>query len=122
MFTQEQERIYTGLKEIAPSIANFYLDAVRLIDPSCTLQSKANLIAHLAREIDGGLRAIFAPKNKEEKKGHFSSILEAVGTDDSNSVIAKEWASIADKNFARIAHRDETLFNESKDVAEMLSL
>ena len=129
MFTEEQQRIYDGLKSIGESLANFYVDAVRMIDPACTISSKANIIAHMAREIDGGLRDVFAPdkiaKSKESllsggKRGHFASILAAIGKSDPENLLAKEWHSIA-SNFARIAHRAE-IHLSSKDVGEMLEL
>jgi hypothetical protein len=113
MFTPDQERIFNGLKEIGEEISNFFTDAVRLTAEDCTIASKANLIAHLAREIDGGLRDIFAPdlikkqRQKEikgiENTGHFASILAALGRDKEDK-LANEWYDIATK-FAEIAHR-----------------
>ena len=129
MFTPEQQRIYDGLKNIGESLANFYADAVRMVDPGCTIASKANIIAHMAREIDGGLRYVFAPdkiaKSNEalltgKNKGHFASILTAVGKSDPENIMAKEWLSIA-SNFARITHRAEVHLS-SKDATEMVEL
>ncbi|RYZ91075.1 MAG: hypothetical protein EOP04_01745 [Proteobacteria bacterium] len=128
MFTNDQERIYQGLKDIGPQIANFYADAILLIDPACILASKANLIAHMAREIDGGLRDVYAPdelKSAKQKqlsgpdKGHFASILVALGREKEDP-LANEWLSIATK-FAGIAHRSGP-HKPSKDTAEILQL
>lgn len=114
MFTTERLKLYNLLKRIGESLANFYSDAVSMVDPSFTISSKANIIAHLAREIDGGLRDVFAQneiaKSKESllsgnMKGYFASILAAVGKSDPENLLAKKWYSIA-VNFARIAHRD----------------
>jgi hypothetical protein len=129
MFTPEQEKIYNGLKGIGESIANFYADAIRMIDPTCTLASKANLVAHLAREIDGGLKNVFAPTLIKESNltlikgvngGHFASILAALGKTDPNNALAKEWHAIA-SNFHKIAHRQQ-VHMPSKDETQMLEL
>lgn len=129
MFTEEQKRIFDGLNEIGEEISNFYTDALRLIDDSCAIESKANLIAHLAREIDGGLRDIFAPEllKKERQKeikgienaGHFASILASLGRDKEDR-LANEWFDIANK-FVFIAHRHGP-WKETKAVDEIISL
>lgn len=128
MFTEKQTKIHKGLGEIGPEIANFYADAIRLVDPSCTIASKANLIAHLAREIDGGLRDILAPAEKKKAKekelsgpdkGHFASILVALGKD-KDDPLANEWLSIA-IHFAKIAHRRGP-HKPSKETTEILLL
>lgn len=129
MFSEQQQKIYDGLKSVGESLANFYADAIHMIDPKCTLFSKANLIAHLAREIDSGLRDVFAPEKfkKENEKllsgsgnGHFASILAAVGKTDPENLIAMEWFSIA-SNFHRIAHRSKAYLS-SKSVEEISEL
>lgn len=128
MFTEKQTKIHQGLSEIGAEIANFYADAIRLVDPSCTIASKANLIAHLAREIDGGLRDILAPAEKKKAKekelsgpdkGHFASILVAIGKD-KDDPLANEWLSIA-SHFAKIAHRRGP-HKASKEATEILLL
>ena len=127
MFSTQQQKIYDGLKSVGESLANFYADAIRMLDSSCTLSSKANLIAHMAREIDGGLRDVFAPdKFKKEnllsglKDSHFASILAAIGKKDHENLIAADWFSIA-SNFHRIAHRSE-VYLSSKSVKEISDL
>ncbi|MEN4005923.1 MAG: hypothetical protein PQ975_11055 [Methanobacterium sp.] len=88
-----QIRIYKGLKAIGEDIASFYLDGVNLFENN-EFKTKSNLLAHIAREIDGGLRDILSPekekkitqdKLKNEKykqeKGHVASILTALDTD-----------------------------------------
>jgi hypothetical protein len=133
MLTEEQERIYEGLKTIGQSLANFYLDGIKMIDPVCTIQSKANMIAHAVREIDGGLRDVFAPKKikkeisqnitgvEEDTKEHFSSILAAIGKEDPTDTLANKWLSIA-KNFHRIAHRKDIHGAASVDPTEIINL
>ena len=128
MFTPDQQKIYDGLKSIGESLANFYADGVRMVDPACTMPSKASLIGHMARELDSGLKGAFASTAiKEsieatlgEKRGHFASILAAVGKSDPKNLLANEWHSIA-KNFHGMAHRSKA-HSPSKDATEMLEL
>ena len=109
--TTVQERTYQGLAEISELISGLYLDAVMIMRKECMLQAKVNLVAHCAREIDGALRDIFAPKEEKKKiektlsgeeKGHQASILVALGNTDKG--VAAEWLDIATK-FAGLAHR-----------------
>jgi hypothetical protein len=120
--TPDQLKIYNGLKKIREDIAEFYLDGLRLMNDN-KLNAKSHFLAHAAREIDGGLRDILAPKKEKnitqeklrkgkfgnyddykEVKNHVASILTALDTD-LKSKIAIEWIDIA-INFARLAHRD----------------
>jgi len=63
--TERQNEIYKGLNSIGPEIANFYFDGVKLL--SCDLATKSYILAHLLREIDGGLRNIFEEKGKKDQ-------------------------------------------------------
>lgn len=58
--TEKQLEIHKGLKAIGPEIAQFYLDGIQVVDSN--LGTKSNLLAHILREIDGGLRDIFEQK------------------------------------------------------------
>lgn len=129
MLTVTQQRIHDGLKNIGEALANLYLDGLRMAAPECTILSKANMIAHAAREIDGGLRDVFAPDkaikkvgafipNYDPKKdGHFASVLAAVGKNDPNNLFANRWLTVA-KNFHRIAHRKD-IHSTSVDATEI---
>ena len=64
IMTDRQLEIHKGLKAIGPEIAQFYLDGIQVVDSN--LGIKSNLLAHILREIDGGLRDIF--EQKELKK------------------------------------------------------
>ncbi|ETZ22849.1 hypothetical protein [Pedobacter sp. V48] len=113
---ETQKKIYEGLKQISPEIGAFYKDALMIMGDDCLLSTKANLIAHLSREIDGGFRDIFAPKLPETKKkeaeekeklednkeGHRANIIRALGFE--NDKISKEWLSLA-HSFNKFAHR-----------------
>ena len=59
-----QQAIYQGLKLIGPEIAAYYLDGIRILQHQ-SLETRASLLAHIAREIDGGLRDILAENIKE---------------------------------------------------------
>ena len=56
--TPRQTEIYRNLKDIGPEIAAFYLDGIKILQNK-ELEMAANLLAHVAREIDGGLRTCF---------------------------------------------------------------
>ena len=62
-----QSEIYQNLKAIGPEIAAFYRDGIRILQND-DLETAANLLAHIAREIDGGLRDILSEERKEELK------------------------------------------------------
>ncbi len=121
--------IYKGLKTLREDIADFYLDALRIFN-SNDFRTKSNLLAHCAREIDGGLREILSPKKEKDitqqwlkitqsdlkeklgstekdkiKKGHVASILTALNCD-LDSEIAVEWINVANQ-FHKYAHRDK---------------
>ena len=63
--TPRQTEIYRNLKDIGPEIAAFYRDGVKILRNK-ELETAANLLAHVAREIDGGLRRILAGRRKEK--------------------------------------------------------
>ena len=60
-----QREIYQNLKSIGPEIAAYYLDGIRILQRE-DLETSASLLAHVAREIDGGLRDILS-EDPEEK-------------------------------------------------------
>ena len=60
-----QAVIHRNLASIGPEIAAFYLDGIRILQNN-DLETAANLLAHVTREIDGGLRNILSKKRKEE--------------------------------------------------------
>ncbi|MDE0323673.1 MAG: hypothetical protein OXN27_07090 [Candidatus Poribacteria bacterium] len=60
-----QREIYQNLKSIGPEIAAYYLDGIRILQRK-DLETSASLLAHIAREIDGGLRDILS-EDPEEK-------------------------------------------------------
>ena len=100
----EQREIYRNLKSIGPEIAAYYLDGIKILH-STALETAASLLAHIAREIDGGLRDILSSDEAKrhiqnqlteavlvklgnyselkDRKGHIASILAALGIDDS---------------------------------------
>ena len=63
--TPRQTEIYRNLKDIGPEIAAFYLDGIKILQNK-ELETATNLLAHVAREIDGGLRDVLAERKKEE--------------------------------------------------------
>lgn len=63
--TERQLEIHKGLQAIGPEIAQFYLDGLEIT--TSNLGIKSNLLAHILREIDGGLRDIFEQKKLKEE-------------------------------------------------------
>ena len=63
--SQRQIEIHRNLEAIGPEIAAFYLDGIRILQNE-DLETAANLLAHITREIDGGLRNILSEERKEE--------------------------------------------------------
>lgn len=62
--SERELSIYNGLKAFRPEIAIYYRDG--LLIKESRIQSKSNLLAHLLREIDGGLRAVFEDSKKKD--------------------------------------------------------
>ena len=63
--TERQLEIHKGLKAIGPEIAQFYFDGLEVVDSN--LGTKSNILAHILREIDGGLRDIFEQKQLKKE-------------------------------------------------------
>jgi hypothetical protein len=63
--TERQLEIHKGLKAIGPEIAQFYFDGLEVL--ASNLGIKSNLLAHILREIDGGLRDIFEQKQLKKE-------------------------------------------------------
>ena len=101
--TPRQNKIYRNLQDIGPEIAAFYRDGVKMLR-SDNFETAPYLLAHITREIDGGLRDILSSdedKTKIQKRltkevlatigdyntlkeyrGHIASILAALRIDD----------------------------------------
>ena len=62
-----QTEIYRNLEAIGPEIAAFYLSGVKVLQND-DLETSSYLLAHIAREIEGGLRDVLSEKKKEELK------------------------------------------------------
>ena len=99
----QQREILRNLEAIGPEIAAYYLDGIKILH-SKDLETAASLLAHIAREIDGGLRDILSSDQARaniqkqlteevliklgdyselrNRKGHIASILAALGVDD----------------------------------------
>ena len=99
----KQSDIHQNLAAIGPEIAAYYLDGIQILQHE-GLITTASLLAHVAREIDGGLRDILSSGEAKEhiqkqltkeileklgnydelkdRKGHIASILAALGIDD----------------------------------------
>ncbi len=129
---KNQESIYKGLKSIGEEISGFYLSGLKIINDD-DLPSKTYFIAHSAREIDGGIRDILAPKGEKEKKqkelsgkedlkkikGHVASILVALDLPIGDQ-FALEYIDVATK-FVNHTHRSGAFkpSRESRDIIQL---
>lgn len=62
-----QAEIYRNLESIGPEIAAFYLSGVKVLNDK-NLEVAPYLLAHIAREIEGGLRNVLSEEKKEDLK------------------------------------------------------
>ena len=105
----QQREIRRNLEAIGPEIAAYYLDGIKILR-STDLETAASLLAHVAREIDGGLRDILSSDEAKshiqsqlteavlaklgnhnelkDRKGHIASILAALGIDDVSALFS----------------------------------
>ena len=130
----KQKAIYEGLKNIGEEVSNLYADAIRILH-SDDIVSKSYLIAHIAREIDSGIREILAPVAEQEEKrkepefkdrGNLVSILVALDLplDDPFAIqyhkVAKQFHKFAHKQGAYGKPRSLNLFlplwNDYEDI------
>lgn len=110
----KQRQIYEGLRSIGPEISAFYLDGVRILKGN-DFETKSYLLAHLAREIEGGLRDVLShrEKKKTEKNrlgkglGHIASIAVALGVGFDDPLVTK-WFKVAG-DFHTYAHRHRVM-------------
>jgi hypothetical protein len=131
--SHQQREIHRNLKYIGEEIAAFYLDGLKILQDD-NLQTGAYLLAHIAREIDGGLRDILSsdevkkniqqqlttevlakfgdPDELKERRGHIASILAALGIEDVASLLpddvrlsfAVRWINVSPQ-FPEFVHR-----------------
>ena len=134
MLSPRQDEIHRNLQAIGPEIAAFYFSAVKVLNDD-DLETSSYLLAHIAREIDGGLRDILSSDEAKghiqsqlteaalaklgdyselrNRKGHIASILAALGIDDVLVFLFNDDARInfairwinVSTQFYRFAHR-----------------
>ncbi|MBP7792133.1 MAG: hypothetical protein KA120_03630 [Candidatus Goldbacteria bacterium] len=113
----KQKAIYNGLLNFGKEPAAFYLDGIKIL-LSDNFNTKAYLLAHIAREIEGFLRNILVLSKKEKKciqKGnkknsHKKEICEALGLDENHEMV-KKWRNI---KFHKYAHRNNKSLREKE--------
>ena len=119
MLSPRQAEIYRNLEAIGPEIAAFYLSAVKVLQKD-DIEASSYLLAHIAREIEGGLRDVLSTDQEKrkiqkhlkktdlgdlnERIGHIASILAALGIDDLRAPLAQKWIGVATR-FHEFAHR-----------------
>ena len=82
--TPRRERIYSRLRKVGP-VGVFFKDACRLMNEEPLYESTTHLVAHLLREIEGGLRQVLVsassqpgPKGREGHQSSVNAILAAL--------------------------------------------
>lgn len=117
--SDQQSKIHQNLKTLAPLLAAFYRDWLRM-RKSTDFRCRSYLLGHLAREIAGGFRDILAMEQDEVEiktslknenlgnlkghKGHIASIISALGHSSFDSRV-EQWIETA-KDLATLAHRN----------------
>lgn len=119
-WSEKQKNIYDGLASIGEEIAGFYEGGLQIYYDN--LSNGAYFLIHAAREIDGGLKDIFAVDfnpDDDEKDRHKKSILYSLGEKGSKN-LASDWYKIS-KKLHKFAHRHGAwkkprLFEEAKPI------
>ena len=129
--TPRQLQIYNGLKSIGAEIAAFYLDGLRIL--TTEVETKSYLLAHIAREIEGGLRDILVVREKAEmprcekcdqhirgeEDNHINQICMALDVKNDHP-FATKWHNVA-KEFHKYAHR-RGAWKEPRETTEFQEL
>ena len=121
-----QSEINQNLQTLAPLLASFYRDWLR-IRQSNNFNCRSYFLGHLAREIASGFRDILSLEEDEdqikeslknedlrdlkEHKAHIASIMSALGIPDFD-LRAEQWINIS-KDFATLAHKDRNEHEKS---------
>lgn len=109
-----QKKIYEELSDlIGKGPASFFRDACWLVANPIVLESSAHLVAHLLRETESALRAVFRPlvnesvsqkdENSEKARSEIRSILKELGMEETSSE-AQAWFDLS-KKIHGLAHR-----------------
>lgn len=110
--TKQETSILDGLNMLAPEAAAFFKSGIFIFNEQC-IEVRSYLLAHIAREIEGGIRDILCSKVQPEIcencgksiniTNHQESILKSLGLD-TKTEFAEKWFKIA-KQFHGYAHR-----------------
>ncbi|MEN9978751.1 MAG: hypothetical protein ABIK38_00195, partial [candidate division WOR-3 bacterium] len=111
--TERQKEVLKGLQEIGEEIATLYRDGISILNSD--LASKSYLLAHIAREIEGGIRDVWLTGKKSpaarcpkcgsviKHDSHIDEICKVLEVPKDND-FAKRWHKIAGE-FHKYAHR-----------------
>lgn len=97
---EKEQKIYDGLNTIAPVLATFFKAALEIKEGNNEV--KSYLLAHLAREINGGLFDVLTPP----KAGNLEKIKIILNIDDENET-SKAWLKKTNDIFYKFAHRNQ---------------
>lgn len=100
---EKEQRIHDGLNAIAPVLATFFKAALDIKEGNNEV--KSYLLAHLAREINGGIFDVLTPDKNKELSNH-DKIKIILNTDEEDET-SKAWLEKTKKILFKFAHRNE---------------
>lgn len=109
--SEKEQNICNGLNEFAPETAAFFRSGLNIYYSN--IETRSYFLAHVAREVEAGLRDILCPKSTVEKcetcgsnkrnTNHRESILKSLGLIE-GTTLSEKWHKVA-KEFHKYAHR-----------------
>ncbi|OLD41149.1 MAG: hypothetical protein AUI21_02625 [Nitrospirae bacterium 13_1_40CM_2_62_10] len=109
------DEVFERFRRLLPGMSAYLLDGWDLLEEEPPHRTMAHLVAHVAREIESGLRDVVRglvgrrPKREGEENGHLKEV-EALLADLglSKHPDADSWRTFATKeNWSRVAHRKD---------------
>ena len=98
---EKEQRIHDGLNALAPVLATFFKAALELKEGNNEV--KSYLLAHLAREINGGIFDVLTPDKDLDNHDKIKIILN---TDEENET-SRAWLEKTKKVLFKFAHRNQ---------------
>src|SRR5680860_1339482 len=114
--TSRQKEIYSSLKDIGEEISAFYFEGLKIIQGDSKI--KPYLLAHVAREIDGGIRNIFNDSADENKVFLTKEEIESLKGEINNELRQKNVSEIKEINGTVVSICSFLHLNKDKDLVK----